>query len=218
MAQVAGPTAALAGVPGGLQAQGLWIGRRQLFIRFAHEAETATMFTADALGHELKRYATRSVFHSISVSGRDPLANLEFLEAVFSRHELPLPVMIDCDGQRPEALAAVVKKAALAQITVEGAGAEAALERVGEALKVASDAGVPHALVLCPDQQSTDAQLFRTIEQAHGVTQNVAVVVHPPVGIPVERDRRWITFIERAAGLHPDVRLALRLPGPVGMR
>jgi hypothetical protein len=218
MAQVAGPTAALAGVPGGLQAQGMWIGRRQLFIRFAHEAETATMFTADALGHELKRYAGRSVFHSISVSGRDPLANLDFLDAVFSRHELPLPVMIDCDGQRPEALAAVVKKAALAQITVDGSGNDSAMERVGQSLRVAADAGVAHALVLCPDAQSTDAQLLRTIEQAHGVSETAAVVVHPPLGVPVERDRRWITFIERAAGLHPDVRLALRLPGPVGMR
>jgi organic radical activating enzyme len=218
MSQVAGPTAALAGVPGGLQAQGLWIGRRQLFIRFAHEAETATMFTADALGHELNRYAKRSVFHSISVSGRDPLANLEFLQALFTRHEMPLPVLIDSDGQRPEALAAVVKKAALAQVTVEGAGIDAALERVGESLKVASDSGVAHALVLCPDAQSTDAQLLRTIENAHGVSESVAVVVHPPLGVPVERDRRWITFIERAAGLHSDVRLALRLPGPVGMR
>ena len=44
-----GPTAALAGVPAGLQAQGVWIGRRQLFVRFAAEAETATMYTADAL-------------------------------------------------------------------------------------------------------------------------------------------------------------------------
>ena len=39
MAQVS-PTAALAGVPAGLQAQGVWAGRRQLFIRFAAEAET----------------------------------------------------------------------------------------------------------------------------------------------------------------------------------
>ena len=42
MAQVAGPTAALAGVPAGLQAQGVWSGRRQIFVRFAAEAETAT--------------------------------------------------------------------------------------------------------------------------------------------------------------------------------
>ena len=55
MAQVAGPTAALAGIPAGLQAQGVWAGRRQLFVRFAAEAETATMYTADALANELRR-------------------------------------------------------------------------------------------------------------------------------------------------------------------
>ena len=40
MAQVAGPTAALAGVPAGLQAQGVWSGRRQIFVRFAAAALT----------------------------------------------------------------------------------------------------------------------------------------------------------------------------------
>ena len=39
--------AALAGVPAGIQAQGLWMGRRQLFVRFAGEAETATMYTSE---------------------------------------------------------------------------------------------------------------------------------------------------------------------------
>ena len=34
-------TAALAGIPAGIQAVGPWSGRRQLFIRFAGEAETA---------------------------------------------------------------------------------------------------------------------------------------------------------------------------------
>ena len=71
MVKVAGPTAALAGVPAGIQSQGVWVGRRQLFVRFAAEAETATMYTSDALGSELKRQAARSVFHSISVCGRD---------------------------------------------------------------------------------------------------------------------------------------------------
>ena len=60
MAQVAGPTAALAGVPAGLQAQGVWSGRRQIFVRFAAEAETATMYTADALANELRRSTSRS--------------------------------------------------------------------------------------------------------------------------------------------------------------
>ena len=63
MTQVAGPTAALAGIPAGLQAQGIWAGRRQLFIRFAAEAETATMYTADALANEFKRSTSLSSFH-----------------------------------------------------------------------------------------------------------------------------------------------------------
>ncbi|MDA1080580.1 MAG: hypothetical protein O2973_02720 [Gemmatimonadetes bacterium] len=42
------PAAALAGVPAGVQAQGVWMGRRQLFVRFAGEAETATMYSATA--------------------------------------------------------------------------------------------------------------------------------------------------------------------------
>src|SRR5690348_17679755 len=72
MPQVAGPTAALAGIPAGLQAQGVWSGRRQIFVRFAAEAETATMYTADALANELRRSTSRSAYHSISISGRDP--------------------------------------------------------------------------------------------------------------------------------------------------
>ena len=70
MVQVAGPTAALAGIPAGLQAQGFWAGRRQLFVRFAAEGETATMYTAEALANELRRGTGRSAFHSIAITGR----------------------------------------------------------------------------------------------------------------------------------------------------
>ena len=62
MVQVAGPTAALAGIPAGLQAQGFWAGRRQLFVRFAAEGETATMYTAEALANELPKNALRKVY------------------------------------------------------------------------------------------------------------------------------------------------------------
>jgi len=93
MAHVAGPTAALAGIPAGLQAQGAWAGRRQLFVRFAAEAETATMYTADALANEVRRATGRSVFHSIAIAGRDPLANVEYLQAAFGKIGTTLPVM-----------------------------------------------------------------------------------------------------------------------------
>src|ERR1043165_9723199 len=104
---VSGPTAARAGIPAGLQAQGLWVGHRQLFVRFAAEAETATMYTADALANELRRWTGRSVFPSIAVSGRDPLANVECLAACFGKKPTTLPVMLDSDGQRPEGVSEV---------------------------------------------------------------------------------------------------------------
>ena len=159
MAQAAGPTAALAGVPTGLQSQGVWVGRRQLFVRFAAEAETATMYTAQAIAQELQRAAKRSAFHSISVGGRDPLANVDFLAAAFKAGPLPLPVMLDIDGQ-----------------------------------------------------------LLRIVEQSHAASAKTVVVIHPPYNTPIDRDRRWVTLIERSAALHPDVRLSLRLPPPTGTR
>src|SRR5678815_5412340 len=120
MAHVAGPTAALAGIPAGLQAQGVWAGRRQLFVRFAAEAETATMYTADALASEIRRGTSRSTFHSISISGRDPLSNVEYICASFNKVSTDLPVMLDTDGQRPAEIADLKKFVKLAQVTLEG--------------------------------------------------------------------------------------------------
>jgi organic radical activating enzyme len=106
MSQVVNPTAALAGIPAGLQAQGVWAGRRQLFIRFAAEAETATMYTAEALANEIRRSTSRSAFHSISISGRDPLPTSN-TSAAFAKAPTTLPVMLDTDGQRPSEIAAL---------------------------------------------------------------------------------------------------------------
>ena len=58
------PAAALAGVPAGVQAQGVWAGRRQLFVRFAGEAETATMYTSTAMLKEIDRQLGRTKVHS----------------------------------------------------------------------------------------------------------------------------------------------------------
>jgi len=218
MAQTAGPTAALAGVPTGLQSQGVWTGRRQLFVRFAAEAETATMYTAGAIAQELKRAATRSAFHSISVGGRDPLANVDFLEAAFETDKLPLPVMLDIDGQRPESIGALKKHIALVQITLEGQALEPSAERAMESLRVSASAGLEHAMVLAPGEQASDAQLLRIVEQSHAASAKTVVVIHPPYNTPIDRDRRWVTLIERSAALHPDVRLSLRLPPPTGTR
>src|SRR4051812_5896349 len=156
MSHVAGPTAALAGIPAGLQAQGVWAGRRQLFVRFAAEAETATMYSVDALANELKRSLARSAFHSIAIAGRDPLANVDYLQAVFAKVGVGLPVMLDCDGQRPEEIATLRDIVTLVQVTVDGAGVEANAERAFESVGAAAKAGMQHAVVLCVDERTTD--------------------------------------------------------------
>jgi hypothetical protein len=54
--------AALAGVPAGVQSLGPWAGRRQLFVRFAGEAETASRrrSRANSTGSSSARHSTRS--------------------------------------------------------------------------------------------------------------------------------------------------------------
>ena len=216
--KVVGPAAALAGVPTGVQAQGAWGGRRQLFVRFAAEAETATMYTAQALAKELERLCARAVVHSVAVTGRDPLASAEFLAAAFDVWAPTRPVMADLDGQRPEELQTLVKRFALVQVTTDLAGGEAWVERALETLRVAADAGVPHALVLCPAQQASDGQILRIVEQTHGASGGTMIVVHPPISESPGADRRWATLLEQASAVHEDVRIALRLPPGLGMR
>jgi organic radical activating enzyme len=218
MAQTVGPTAALAGIPAGLQAQGIWAGRRQLFVRFAAEAETATMYTADALANELKRSTSRSTFHSISISGRDPLANVDYLRAAFERTDSPLPVMLDCDGQRPREIEELRHVVRLVQVTLDTATFDAQAERALESLGVAARGGLAHTLVMNADEKMTDAHILRVVEQAHATSAAGSVVIHPGANTPLDRDRRWTTLFERLASLHSDVRLALRLPPPTGMR
>jgi organic radical activating enzyme len=218
MVQTMGPTAALAGIPAGLQAQGIWAGRRQLFVRFAAEAETATMYTADALMNELQRSTTRSSFHSISITGRDPLANVEYLRAAFERPSTTLPIMLDCDGQRPREIEELRHVLQLVQVTVDNGSFDAAAERAFETLAVAAKGGIQHALVVNADEKMTDAHILRVVERGHATSAAVSVVIHPGDNVPVDRDRRWTTLFERVAALHSDVRLSLRLPPPTGMR
>jgi organic radical activating enzyme len=218
MAQPSGPTAALAGLPTGLQAQGVWVGRRQLFVRFAAEAETATMYTAAAIAQELKRTAARSIFHSISIGGRDPLSNLEFLDTALRLGVMPIPVMLDVDGQRPDGVAVLTSHLALVQVTLEGDAIEPLVDRAMESIKVAAAAGVEHALVLAPGERTSDGQMLRAIEKLHEASGKAIVVLHPPTTMPIDRDRRWVALVEKAAPLHNNVRLSLRLPPPTGTR
>jgi hypothetical protein len=208
-----------------VQAQGVWVGRRQLFVRFAAEAETATMYTADALVAELDRMAARSHFHSIAIAGRDPLGNVEFLCAVLEKQGSGLPVLVDVDGQRPEAVREITSRVALVQVTLELGGApdagDATVERALQTVSEAARLGREHAVVLVPSGQVSDGRLLRIVEQAHAASASVMILVHPTPATPGAGgapDRRWSTLLERASALHADVRLALRIPPPLGLR
>lgn len=213
-------TAALAGVPSGIQSQGVWQGRRQLFVRFAGEAETATMYRADALAREIDRIQARSSYHSIAISGRDALGNPEFLAGVLGQVTTKTPVMVDTDGERPEAVATLKSWLSLVQVSLEiTANAPRPIDRALETLKAAASAGIEHALVLTARDDTSDAQLIRIVEQAHGASAGTMIVVHPgPAGERPTLDRRWATLIEQAIAIHGDTRLALRIPGPAALR
>ena len=214
------PAAALAGVPAGVQAQGVWAGRRQLFVRFAGEAETATMYTSAALVRELDRQLSRSKFHSISIGGRDPLANELFLLAALEAARPPVPVMLDTDGQRPGTLKALAPLLALTQVTIDTWNPDATLGHVIETIGEAARAQCAHALVLCPRDDTSDGQVLRVVEQARSASAATQVVIHPPspTGEHAMLDRRWAALLDQAMTVHADTRLALRLPPPAGLR
>ncbi|HEX7978844.1 MAG TPA: hypothetical protein VF461_09600 [Gemmatimonadaceae bacterium] len=207
--------AALAGIPSGVRSTGPWAGRRQLFVRFARVAETATMWTADALRTELVRLAQRSTYHSIAICGGDPLAEPDFLAAALDG--APLSVMLDHGGQRPESLDGVIKSLALVQVTLTGDEDEEAVSRAMATIRHAADKHVAHALVLMAKADPSDGRLLRIVEQAKEASAETAVVVHPTID-SLSEDRRWLLWLERASGVHGDVRLLPQLPEPTGTR
>lgn len=211
--------AALAGIPAGIQRQGVWMGRRQLFVRFAGAAETAQMYTADALARELTRALTRSVFHSVCVTGRDALGSADFLAAALKQLAPGSDVMVDTDGQRPESLATLHSYLAMVQVTVEPPVASPVLERALETVRAAARTGVAHAVTIAGMDEASDADYLQIVEQAHAASSAVQIVIHP--GPNVERgalDKRWSTLVEHASARHRDVRVMARLSGPATIR
>ena len=208
--------AALAGIPSGVRSTGPWAGRRQLFVRFARVAETATMYTADALRTELVRLAQRSAYHSIAICGGDPLGEVEFLAAALDG-PAPLAVMLDHDGQRPESLDRLIKSLALVQVTLTGNEDDAVVSRAMATIRRAADKQVAHALVLMTEADPSDGRLLRIVEQAKEASAETSVVVQPTID-SLSEDRRWLLWLERASGVHGDVRLLPRLPEPTGTR
>ncbi|HEX6059621.1 MAG TPA: hypothetical protein VFZ11_11480 [Gemmatimonadaceae bacterium] len=219
MARLTGPTAALAGTPVGVQGHGVWAGRRQLVVRFAGEAETAVMYTAEALAQELKRLLAKTTFHSLAVSGRDTLGHAEYLAAVFAAWEPTLPVLLDTDGQRPEAVRDLRRWLRMLQVTLAADAGAALVERALHTLREAAGADLEHALVLDVTEQTSDGQLLRIVEQAHEASERVAVIVHPSAQAEAAGlDRRWSVLLEQATSRHADVRLVRRIPPPLGLR
>ncbi len=212
--------AALSGVPAGVQSLGPWAGRRQLFVRFAGEAETATMYTATALVRELSRQLSRSTFHSIVIGGRDALGNVPFLLAALEAAKPTIPVMLDTDGQRPDALGELLPHLSLVQATVEFIGGDAMLDHAVTTIAAAAKAGCAHALALCPREDTTDSLLLRLVEETHAASAATQVVIHPFLSgdSSATLDRRWATLLDQATAMHADVSLALRLPPPTGLR
>ncbi|HUK63543.1 MAG TPA: hypothetical protein VLV15_09420 [Dongiaceae bacterium] len=219
MVRSTGPTAAIAGITPGVQGQGVWTGRRQLFVRFAGEAETAVLYTSEMLAKQVGRAVANSALHSIALAGRDPLASAALISETFTKSPAALPLMLDCDGQRPEDVAGVVAALSMLQVTFEFGDAPALAERALASLKHAADAGKAHALVLAPRDATSDGQILRIVEQSHAAVPKVQIVIHPsPAGEKAPLDRRYATLMDQAMTIHRDATLLMRIPSPVGVR
>lgn len=211
--------AALAGIPSGIQRQGVWSGRRQVFIRFAGAAETAQMYTADALARELTRALGRTVYHSVCVTGRDAFGNADFLAAALKQLPAGTEIMADTDGQRPEALALLHPYLSLVQVTIDPPAVAPAMEHVVQTLRSAASLGRAHAVTIAGTDEASDADYLQIVEQVHAASEATSIVIHP--GPTAERgvlDKRWSTLMEHASARHRDIRLLARLSGPATMR
>ncbi len=136
--------------------------------------------------------------------------------------------MLDSDGQRPESVGELASVVSLVQVTVTLAESAEFLARAVATLAAAARAGLEHAAVVAPADggasgvaatAGSDGAFTRFVEQIHGASPGTKLVVHPPAG--AERaplDRRYTAMLERAAAVHGDVRLVMRIPAPVGVR
>ncbi len=207
-------SAALAGTRAATQTAGPWGGRRQLQVRFAVEAETAQIYSAEALRGELTKASARSRYHSIAIVGRDALADVDFLCAAFGTAP-SLPVMLDHDGQRPTELEGLLSALQLVQVSVNGNETGGAVDRLCRTMSTTAARGVQHAVVMLPAEGVSDGPLLRIVEQVHHASGEAQVVLHPPTAVrPGEDDSRWAQWLERAMSAHGDVRVLPRWPVP----
>ena len=166
----------------GVQAQGAWVGRRQLFVKFAGEAETATMYSADALAREMSRNVTFSeaCFTRFRLPAATPSPTPSSSAAALTKAQIPLPVMLDVDGQRPDELTLIAQHIALVQVTLDPGAADTMLQRGCATLSGAARAGRAHALVIAATTETSDAQILRTVEQVRDASAETDVILLPP--------------------------------------
>lgn len=190
-----------------------------MFIRFAGAAETAQMYTADALAREVSRALSRTVFHSICVSGRDAFGNADFLAAALKQLPAGTVVMADTDGQRPEAIATLHSFLHHVQVTIEPPVPSPTMERIADTLRAVTAVGLQHSVVVAGNDEASDADYLQIVDQVHAASATAEIVVHP--GPAAERgvlDKRWSTLMEHASARHRDIRLLARLSGPATLR
>lgn len=206
MSVMAGPFAALSGVSAALQPVGPWMGRWQVAARFADEAETALMFTPAALARDIRELVSHSSYHSIVLTGRDVLASEPFVTELLERIGEVRPVMLECDGQRPQAVRAVASRLALVQVVLRASAPDPEVDRAMESLVAAAGAGCAHALVVHVGADASDAQCLRLVERTAATSAGTMLVVHPDDPLTAN-EPRWTALLERATALHADVRL-----------
>jgi hypothetical protein len=198
---------------------GVWSGRRQLFIKFAGPAETAMMYTAEALTRELQRALEKSRVHSICITGRDALANDAFLVASLKQLNSAVPVMLDTDGQRPALIEKLQPYVQMVQMTVETSIEGPALERVAESVKQCDRLGLLSAVAISGRDNASDSDYLRIVESIAAANAKASIVMHPsPTEERKPLDRRWSMLVEQASMRLRDVRVVLRLNGPVTPR
>ena len=79
-------------------------------------------------------------------------------------------------------LAGLAASALLLPVGAEAETLRGALAKAYEnnpTLTAARECGLDHALVVTPGEHTSDAQLLRLVEQAHAVSDRVAIVIHP---------------------------------------
>jgi hypothetical protein len=177
------------------------------------------MYTAEALTREVQRALERTQVHSICIAGRDALANDVFLVSSLKQLSSKIPVMLDTDGQRPNVIEKLQPFVQFIQFTVDTSIEEPALERIAESLRVCDKLGVASAVAIAGRDNASDSDYLRIVESVAAASGRVSIVLHPsPAEERKPLDRRWSMLIEQATKRQPDVRVALRLNGPVTPR